>query len=123
VASGACAPVVFIKEGVVSMNKETQRFEIQWQGFVIEVRYCPDRFDSYREIYGYALAHLEVESIHPVKAPLSMTETGYRSHLDSADNINDAGGPVAFVQAWIDHEAQSPAWKAQQAQSRQGLLF
>lgn len=64
-----------------------------------------------RGIYGYRLAHLEIEAVEPAKSPLPMTETGYRSHFGSADDVDAEGGPVAFVRASLEHAAQSPEWK------------
>jgi hypothetical protein len=100
-----------------------QREQIIWRGITIEVRYCPDWSPSYREIYGYTLAHLEIESINPPLAPLPMTETGYRSHFSGAPLIDEEGGPVAFVRIWLDKAASTPEWKAKEAAARQFSLF
>jgi len=105
------------------MTAEIQRFEFQWRGLLIEVRYCPDWMEGYREAYGYPLAHLDVESMLPSKAPLPITETGYRSHFDRPENIEVHGGPVTFVLEWLDHEAESSKWTKQQTEQRQLSLF
>ena len=63
---------------------------IQWQGLLIEIRYCRSWCDSYEEIFGYPLSHLEIETIQPAKAPLPMTETGYRSYFTTADDLEAA---------------------------------
>jgi hypothetical protein len=52
-----------------------------------------------------------------------MTETGYRSHFTSRAEIESHGGPIAFVRQWLDSEAATPAWRAQQAAARQMSLF
>ena len=101
----------------------TQRFQMRWQGIVIEVRYCAGYSASYEEVYGHVLAHLEIEALQPAHAPLPISETGYRSHFDRVDNIEAAGGPEVFARAWLDHDAAGPAWKAQQETARQGSLF
>jgi hypothetical protein len=100
-----------------------QFFQMQWQGLVIEIRYCAGYSISYEEVYGYALSHLEIEATQPARAPLPITETGYRSHFERADNIEAAGGPEAFARAWLDHEAGRPAWIERQEAARQGSLF
>ena len=105
----------------MSAAYETRR--LQWDGITIEVRYDPDWSPAYRDIYGYPLAHLEIEAVIPAKAALPMTETGYLSHFGAPADVDAEGGPVAFVRAWLDHEAQSPAWKAAQAERRQLALF
>jgi hypothetical protein len=97
--------------------------KLTWQGIVIEVRYDPDWLASYRDTYGHALAHLEIESISPAKEPLPMTETGYRSWFGAPADVESDGGPAEFVRLWLDHEARSDSWKAAQAERRQLTLF
>ncbi len=52
---------------------------LSWQGIQIEIRFNATRFDL-----GYSsnepMAHLEIRTIDPPRAPLPMTNTGYRSH-------------------------------------------
>lgn len=98
---------------------EYQIHQADWQGIALSVSYCPSWSVSYREIYGYDLAHLEIRA----PCPLPVTGTGYRSHFTRPDLIDAEGGPVAFVLAWLDDAAQSPAWKARQEQARQLSLF
>jgi hypothetical protein len=105
------------------MGGEEQRFEIQWQGLVIEVLYSPDWIKCFREIYGYGMTKIEVRAIQPERAPLPITETGFIVRYLRSDDIEAQGGPVALVQAWLDHEAQSPQWKKQAAEQRQLSLF
>ncbi|MGA7221845.1 MAG: hypothetical protein WBX16_03230 [Candidatus Acidiferrales bacterium] len=102
-------------------NYRTER--LTWQGIVIEVRYDPEWLESYRDIYGYPLAPLEIESISPAKEPLPMTETGYRSWFGAPADVESDGGPVEFMRLWLDHEARSDSWKAAQAERRQLTLF
>lgn len=86
--------------------------EIDWRGIRIEISYNPSWSESYARIYGYPLAHLEVRSIAPDKAALPITATGYRSHFTPAQVIEENGGPVAFVLAWLAEAEQSPEWQA-----------
>jgi len=71
------------------------------------------------------IAHLEIRSIEPLRAPLPMTETGYRSHFHPMGMIErDFGGDViAAVTNWLDEAAQCPEWKAHELAARQGELF
>jgi hypothetical protein len=96
---------------------------LEWNGITLEVRYCPSWADYYEAIYGHPLAHIEVEAITPARAPLPITETGYRSHFTSAEEIAEAGGPVAFIRAALDSAADDPAWKKREAAARQYQLF
>ncbi|MBE0613793.1 MAG: hypothetical protein IH604_09030 [Burkholderiales bacterium] len=98
---------------------ETHRAE--WQGIALEIRYCPSWSGSYEEIYGYPLAHLEIESAN--REPLPITETGYLSHFTGSELIAAEGGPVAYAVAWLDYEADSAAWKRLQAEREQLSLF
>lgn len=93
----------------------TQR--IDWHGITVEVSYRPDWMP------GLGVAHLELCSVAPERAPLPMSETGYRSHFLPADEVVAEGGPIAYAVAWLDHAAAAPAWLAQQEKARQFTLF
>jgi hypothetical protein len=81
------------------------------------------RITHAREYLSSGSDHLEIESIKPKRAPLPITETGYRSHfMPALDLIND-GGPVTFVTAWINQEAKGKAWTKTVAAKAQGDLF
>jgi hypothetical protein len=91
-----------------------------WNGIEIEIRWQPDycHFDD-----GRSMAHLEVESINPKRAPLPITSTGYRSHFIHAADVEIMGGPEAYVDAWIGHLAKSRSWRIADQASRQLALF
>ena len=59
----------------------------------------------------------------PKKAPLPITETGYRSQFVSPLELANDGGPVVFVTAWLDREAKGKDWQQRQAARQQGDLF
>lgn len=67
--------------------------------------------------------HIEIESMRPKKAPLPITETGYRSHFLRAEEVMREGGVQSFVMAWLNHEAESPSWKKQTLKASQDDLF
>lgn|SRR5690554_5842516 len=98
-------------------------YTLTWNGITLRITYTPDASEAYRKIYGYALAHLEIRSVSPDRAPLPITATGYYSHFTRADNVEAYGGPLAYVQAWLDDAANSPEWQAQQAKAAQLSLF
>jgi hypothetical protein len=100
---------------------EPLREIIEWQGLGVEVLYNPDWSPVYREVYGYALARLEIRTAN--REPLLVTETWYLSRFDRADNIAAGGGAIACVRTWLDHAAQSPEWISAQAEARQRSLF
>ncbi len=79
------------------MEAQTHRF--QWQGIEMEAVYTPLKWG--------VIAHLQVRSVHPERARLPITETGYRSQ----------------VIAWLDEEAADPAWRRYIEANRQGSLF
>ena len=104
-------------------RKAVETHQMDWQGYRIEVRYCPSWSPSYEGIYGECMAHLELMSLEEPGLPLPVTETGYRSHFTPAKFIDDEGGPIAFVQSWLDDAAKSPKWKEHEAASRQMSLL
>ena len=68
--------------------------------------------------------HIEIESAkgaarrsHPLSA------TGYLSHFMPALDLANAGGPVTFVDAWINRALASKEWRQTETKRRQGDLF
>ena len=106
--------------GGVSPNKA--RFEFDWRDPVTGTN-VRVRITHSRDYLGQSQDHIEVESVVPKKAPLPITDTGYRSHfLSPLELIND-GGPVTFVTAWIDREAMGKTWQKRHTARQQGDLF
>ena len=70
---------------------------------------------------GRSLAEINVVS--PKKAPLPITETGYRSHFLDEELLKKAGGPVRFFLDWIEREATTKALAKAEFKWRQGDLF
>jgi len=95
---------------------DTQSYHFQWRDIEIEAVYTPLKWN--------VIAHLAIRSINPAGAPLPITRTGYRSHFHQPGTIEAHGGDViAQVTAWLDEEADTPAWLEQEAVSRQSELF
>lgn len=90
-----------------------QIYNIVWQEIPVRITHTPARWDM--------IEHLEIESRD--RAPLPFTETGYRSHFLSEDELHYGGGPVAFVTAWLDQDAESEDWKNRQERDKQFSLF
>ena len=97
--------------------RQYEDFEIDWCGIRIRVRFQRVWLGTPR------LSHLTLEHIMPERAPLSVTDTGFRSHFPLQSDIDAAGGPVAFARAWLEEKAKSPNWRKAQAQARQLKLF
>lgn len=102
-------------------DRNIETFALTWHGIEITISWEANWLNMNGR--GYDTAHLQVEATAPERAPLPITETGYRSHFISAEAVAAHGGPVAFVIAWLDDAAVSPAWKAQEAAARQMTLF
>ena len=75
------------------MAETYEEFQIDWRGQEITVRWCP-------EWLGGDTAHLEI--VTSDRSPHPISETGYRSHFSLRELVEDAGGPVAFVTAWLE---------------------
>ena len=113
--AGAREPI-----GGASPNKA--RYEIDWRdpaaGNGVRIRITHSR-----DYLGQGQDHIEVESLMPKKAPLPITESGYRSQFVSPLELVNDGGPVVFVTAWLDREAKGKDWQKRQAVRQQGDLF
>jgi hypothetical protein len=90
---------------------------IEWQGIEIEVRWNPVHYRD-DEV---TIAHLELQTDNRQRLP--MTETGYRSHFVQRANVDAYGGPVEYVNAWLEEAAMSADWKRYVQESKQLTLF
>lgn len=95
---------------------------LHWQGVDIEITYeaC---WLSGDPSSPFATAHVTVTAKAPDRARLPITETGYRSLFISREQVEDAGGPLTYVEAWLDHMARSREWRAYGQAGRQLSLF
>lgn len=96
---------------------------IDWEGITVLVSYEPDWLNMGEDFAKVTTAHLEIRSITPEKAALPITETGYRSHFTGSNDIEEAGGPVPYVQQWLDAASRTREWRDYQDKSRQLSLF
>ena len=101
------------------MKKEIHT--IVWQDITIEITYTPEWGSVI--ISDEILAHVAIRSIKPECAKLPMTETGYRSHFTGQSFINEFATVTDFVKAWLDTEAEQPAWQDHIEKQRQYALF
>jgi len=98
--------------------KRSERYVVTratWRGIDIEIRHFP----TWSETAG--IDHIEV--ISDQRKPLPITETGYKSLFIMPEYIAEKGTAHDYVLAWLDHEAQSKAWKRNQTDARQLSLF
>lgn len=79
---------------------------IDWQGLSLSVT-----FDSDWSGLGY-VAHLEVVTVKPDRAPNPISETGYKSHFLPVNEIENAQELRQYVLAWLEHAAKSGRWQA-----------
>lgn len=81
-----------------------EKHTIMWRGVQVEITFTPDAF-------GMA-DHIELRTEN--KTALPVTETGYRSHFMASGTVAEHGGAIAFVTAWLDHEAERSGWHGAQ---------
>jgi hypothetical protein len=103
------------------MSKEV--FILHWLDYEIEITYTPSTYKCFEEAYGYAMSHVEIKTIKPLRAELPITDTGYRSIYITAPELADHGGAKAFILNALNEAAENPAWKNAELQRRQLSLF
>ena len=81
-----------------------EQHTIVWRGVQIEINFTPEAFGM--------VDHIELRTER--KAPLPVTETGYRSRFSHKGTVTEYGGAVTFVTAWLDHEAERTGWRGAQ---------
>jgi len=98
---------------MTSISRTITTAILDWRGLLIRVTFERQRY----------IAHIQVETLEPIRAPLPITETGYKSSFIANEVIDDAGGPEAFVETWLDDAAQTRGWIEQEAEIRQYALL
>lgn len=101
------------------MMGPTEEHSTIWEGIALQITWCPGWFQSKR--VDYSVAHLEVRS--ETGEPLPISETGYRSHFLPREAVEEYGGPVQYVTAWLGHEGASANWQNYIRERRQLSLF
>ena len=81
-----------------------EQHHITWRGIALEITFMPEKFGL--------VDHIEIMS--EGRAPLPVTETGYRSHFIPAETVAEHGGAAGFVTAWLEHEAARTGWSGAQ---------
>jgi hypothetical protein len=66
---------------------------LMWKGQALTLRWCAQWFAD-------VTAHLVIETED--RRPHPISQTGYRSHFVHREVVEGAGGPQAFVRAWLE---------------------
>lgn len=70
-----------------------EEHQLAWKGQGITIRWAPNWSVG-------IIAHLEIVTADRKAHPIS--ETGYKSHFCPREQVEEMGGPVAFVTAWLE---------------------
>ncbi len=98
------------------MPRPPESFPFTWRDVSCRVDHVRDW-----KIDGWS--RLIIRVVHPRGAPLPFSETGYHVHDLDEDDVKAAGGPVAFVLAWLHREAGSVRYAQAIYKWKQGDLF
>jgi hypothetical protein len=75
------------------MEDTYEEHQLAWKGQGITIRWAPNWSVG-------VIAHLEIVTADRKAHPIS--ETGYKSHFCPREQVEEMGGPVAFVTAWLE---------------------
>lgn len=94
-----------------------------WQHYKLAIRYTGDYLSAANAGEGDKMARIEVHVLEPEKAALPITDTGYKSHVVPNSDIIERGGAAAYVEAWLNHEAESEYWLKQRQKDKHAGSF
>ena len=106
----------------MTVERNIEVHALHWRGVDIEITFERDWLNIARE-HELTASHLTVKAVQPNRAPLPITETGYRSHFLHFEDIDEAGGPVGYVRVWLDSMTHSREWLDHEKANRQLSLF
>lgn len=79
---------------------------IDWQGLTLSVTFDPD-WNGWGHV-----AHMEIVTVKPDRAPNPISETGYKSNFVCLNEIENAQELRHYVLAWLEEEAKGSRWQA-----------
>lgn len=100
-------------------QRPIEHIPFKWRGIAMQIIYTPDAYGCPSSFYHFS--RLEVQTDR--KALLPITDTGYKTQAQPGGTIEAAGGPVAYVERWLEQAAQTKEWRAMEAGLRQENLF
>lgn len=101
------------------MPPQADRLTFDWHGIAVSVSVSQPGWLARVGTASGPYIHLEIRA----DVPLPITETGYRSHFMSGAVLDEWGGPLPYVCAWLDADARLPAWQEAQRTVQQLSLF
>jgi len=101
----------------------SKTYRITWQDIEIDIRHTLSCSPAFEETYGFSMDRLEVIAITPDRAPLPITETGYRSIFVPNHDIEAFGGVEKYILTALDHEATQKEWIERKSAVDQFSLF
>lgn len=107
----------------VRSMKNKDVFTIEWESIEIEITYVKSYSGAFEYHYGYPISHIEIRTINPAKAPLPITQTGYRSHFMPSPVPKTRGQVIDMIVEQLDKGAKSKEWKEREAKFRQYQLL
>ena len=105
------------------MTNNKDVFILHWRGYDIEVTFLQSFTDGFEDIQGYKMSHVEVRTIRPKRAPLPITDTGYRSIFMPLPEIIRLGGVKTMLIDALNEAADTQAWKDTEAKAKQYDFF
>ncbi|MBL4877080.1 MAG: hypothetical protein JKY10_11385 [Cohaesibacteraceae bacterium] len=94
-------------------NRSYCVYAAEWRSIELEV--------SHMSSWGIGMDHIEIRVED--KTPIPVTSTGYRSLFIPSIETEVTSDPVAYILAWLDHEAAKPEWQIRERQAAQLSLF
>ena len=81
---------------------------ITWENMTIHVLHEPSLFTVFDTLLDKNIAIDRLQITSENKEPMSISETGFRSHYVSRIELKENPN---YVLDWLNHEAQRPSWK------------
>ena len=99
-------------------------YQLHWRGIKIAVSQRARPFGgAFKKNYGHDLIHVEIKSVSPERAPLPITETGYKSLWIIDENLEQFGDAATCAEWLLNEAAKSQEWQAIEEKAAQFDLF
>ena len=122
--NGNAAVNAFTSEQVSTSGRRTIVCDtLVWNDITILVSFEPDWLGLGAAGFEEPCAHMELQVLDPVGAPLPVSDTGYWSEFLSIGEAEEKGGACTLAVSLLEEFANSQTWRVRWARWEQRDLF
>jgi hypothetical protein len=110
-------------DGFTAWQRRITTEALVWNEITIIVSYEADWLGLSSAGFDEPCAHLELQVVHPMGAPIPLGENGYWSEFLEPTEVEEAGGPAMLASGLLDEFSGRQSWRVAWARWEQRDLY